>query len=53
MWVTVHATKETDLKKIEEELIANNYDELPKRINKNTNFDASDIKVISEKEVLV
>jgi len=29
VWITVHATKETDLKKIEDELIAKTYDELP------------------------
>jgi hypothetical protein len=28
-WITVHATKETDLKKIEDEVIAKTYDELP------------------------
>ncbi len=28
-WITVHATEETDLAKIEDELIAKNYDELP------------------------
>lgn len=35
VWITVHATKETDLKKIEEELIAKNYDELPENIREN------------------
>ena len=29
IWTTVHATEETDLEKIEEEVIAKNYDELP------------------------
>lgn len=29
VWTTVHATKETDLEKIEEEIIAKNFDELP------------------------
>lgn len=32
VWITVHATKETDLKKIEEELIAKNYEELPEKV---------------------
>lgn len=32
VWITVHHTKETDLKKIEEELIAKNYDELPRNV---------------------
>lgn len=32
IWITVHATKETDLKKIEDELIAKNYEELPEKI---------------------
>lgn len=32
VWITVHATKETDLEKIEEELIAKTYDELPENI---------------------
>ena len=31
-WITVHATKETDLKKIEDELIAKTYDELPENV---------------------
>jgi hypothetical protein len=31
-WITVHATKETDLKKIEDEVIAKTYDELPTKI---------------------
>ena len=29
VWITVHATNETDLDKIEEEVIAKTYDELP------------------------
>lgn len=29
VWITVHATEETDLEKIEEELIAKSYDDLP------------------------
>lgn len=32
VWITVHATKETDLQKIEEELIAKTYDELPEDV---------------------
>jgi hypothetical protein len=32
VWVTVHATKETDLEKIEEELIAKSYNELPEQL---------------------
>ena len=32
IWITVHSTKETDLKIIEEELIANSYEELPERV---------------------
>jgi len=32
VWITVHATEETDLEKIEEELIAKTYDELPEHI---------------------
>lgn len=31
-WITVHATNETDLKKIESEVIAKTYDELPEHI---------------------
>ncbi len=31
-WITVHATKETELKKIEDELIAKTYDELPEHV---------------------
>ena len=32
IWVTVHATKETDIYKIEDDIIAKNYDELPERV---------------------
>jgi len=28
VWTTCHATKETDLEKIEQEVIANNFDEV-------------------------
>lgn len=35
VWITVHATKETDLEKIEAELIAKTYDELPERAKEN------------------
>ena len=35
VWITVHATEETDLEKIEDELIAKNYDELPENIREN------------------
>ena len=31
-WITVHATDETDLEKIEDDLIAKSYDELPERV---------------------
>ncbi len=31
VWITVHATEETDLEKIEDEVIAKNYEELPVR----------------------
>jgi len=34
VWITVHATEETDLEKIEDELIAKNFDELPEHIGK-------------------
>ena len=33
IWFTIHATKETDLKKIEDELIAETCDELPEKEN--------------------
>jgi len=36
IWVTVHATNETDLVKIEEELIAKSYDELPEYVKENS-----------------
>ena len=32
VWITVHATNETDLEKIEDEIIAKNYEELPENI---------------------
>jgi len=32
VWITVHATKETDLKKIEDEVIAKTYDELQEKL---------------------
>ena len=31
VWITVHATEETDLEKIEEDIIAKSFDELPER----------------------
>ena len=31
VWITCHATKETDLEKIEDEVIAKTFDELPER----------------------
>ena len=34
IWVTVHATKETDLKKIEKELIADSYNNLLEHLNR-------------------
>jgi hypothetical protein len=34
VWITVHATKETDLEKIEEEIIAKNFEELENDIKK-------------------
>jgi len=34
VWITVHATNETDLEKIEDEVIAKNYEELPESIKK-------------------
>ena len=34
VWVTVHVTKHKDLKKIEKQIIAESYDELPKVVNK-------------------
>jgi len=35
VWFTVHATEETDLEKIEDELIAKSYEELPENIKEN------------------
>ena len=32
VWITVHSTNETDLKKIEDEVIAKSYDELPETV---------------------
>lgn len=32
IWITVHATEETDLEKIEDEIIAKSYEELPENI---------------------
>lgn len=34
IWVTVHATEETDLEKIEDQVIAKSYDELPEYVKK-------------------
>ena len=34
IWVTVHATQETDLEKIEKEIIADNYNDLLEHLNK-------------------
>ncbi len=46
VWTTVHVTKETDLKKIEKEIIAKNFAEIDKI--EMSNF----IKEVTEKEVL-
>ena len=35
VWITVHATNETDLEKIEDEIIAENFDELAENIREN------------------
>jgi len=34
VWITVHSTNETDLDKIEDQIIAKNFDELPNSIKK-------------------
>lgn len=45
-WITVHATKETNLEKIEEEIIAKTYNELPSKENlKLETKDVTDIKL--------
>ncbi len=35
VWITVHSTKETDLEKIEEEVIAKDYKSLPEHVRSN------------------
>ncbi len=40
VWITVHATKETDLKLIEAEVIAENYDALPDHIRREIEGDS-------------
>ena len=45
VWTTVHVTKETDLKKIEKEIIAESYDEVP-------NFDGIKIKDVEVLEFI-
>lgn len=44
VWITVHATKETDLEKIEDELIAKTYEELPEEIKKA--FDGKEMEAL-------
>ena len=43
IWITVHATKETELDKIEEEVIAKTYDELPEDVKKTLGIDSKEI----------
>jgi len=54
VWITVHATEETDLEKIEEEVIAKTYDELPEEVKKTLRIDTGEKGLISkESEVSV
>ena len=51
VWITVHATEETDLEKIEEDIIAKSYDELTGTIQKGELVDPTDIKPKSLQKV--
>ena len=46
VWITVHATEETDLEKIEEELIAKSYDELPEYVKETLQIKDEERKLI-------
>lgn len=46
VWITVHATNETDLEKIEDEVIAKNYDELPEEVKKTLNTKDEERKLL-------
>lgn len=43
IWITVHATSETCLKKIEDEIIAKSYDELPENVKRLLETDERDL----------
>jgi len=47
VWITVHVTKETDLKKIEEEIIAKNYTELGIEVDEVKTSEDDKIKLLS------
>lgn len=49
VWITVHATEETDLEKIEEVVIAKTYNELPEYVKKS--FEGKPEFVLEEREV--
>lgn len=42
IWITVHATEETDLKKIEEVVIAKSYNELPEDVKKSLGIESEE-----------
>jgi len=46
VWITVHSTMETDLERIEEELIAKSYDELPEHVKKTLETEDKEEKLI-------
>lgn len=46
IWITVHPTKETDLERIEEELIAKSYDELPEEVKKSLAIECEERELI-------
>jgi len=46
VWATVHVTKETDLKKIEDEIIAKTFDDLPDSVKKQSPGEITEAKLI-------
>lgn len=45
VWITVHATEETDLKKIEDVVIAKNYNELPDEVKLALGIEEKEVKL--------
>lgn len=52
VWTTVHSTKETNLEKIEEEIIAKSYNDLPENVKKEIGI-IDEVKLLEFKEYIL